>query len=206
MRRRLSLLLFVLLSPLAAATPAPDDLLATVSARLARSPVVRADVLQLKTLAILSKPIRSEGRLLFSREHGLYWALQQPFPSETLVTPRALVQVTDGQRRVLATAQQPALAAITAVFFPVLAGDLVALQDAFELSLQGTTQQWALTLVPRQEPLNRFISSLLLSGGDDLERIRITDRNGDVTDMQFSGVRREPASLDAEEQAHFALE
>ncbi len=195
------LILCCLIASGAQANDAP--LLDVIAERLSRSPVVRADVTQEKTLAILSRPMRSQGRLLFSHEHGLYWAMHSPIASETIMTRDALLSITDGQRRVMTVAEQPALAAVGNIFFPVLSGDLAALHNAFTLTTEGDAQGWSLILVPRNEPLSRFIASITLNGNTDLERMELIDLKGDSTRMQFANVQRTPPSLSADEQAHF---
>ncbi|HEY9034755.1 MAG TPA: LolA-related protein, partial [Pseudomonadales bacterium] len=119
------------------------------------------------------------------------------------ITRDALLAITDGQRRLMTVAEQPALAAVGDVFFPVLSGDLAALQHAFTLSAHGDGSAWTLELTPLDEPLNRFIASIHLQGSADLERLQLRDLKGDTTTMQFSNVQRTPASLSDTEQAHF---
>lgn len=190
---------------LAGAWAQADDaaLLDSIARQLSRSPVVRAGVMQEKTLAILSRPMRSQGHLLFSRDHGLYWAMTSPIASETVMTREALLSITDGQRRLMTVAEQPALAAVGDIFFPVLSGDIAALQGAFMLHAEGNAQRWTLVLIPRNEPLSRFIARITLSGSTDLERMQLTDSKGDNTLMQFTDVQRTPVTLHANEQAHF---
>ena len=171
-------------------------LLEVISERLSRSPVVRAHVTQEKTLAILTRPMRSEGQLLFGRDHGLYWAISTPIAAETIITHDALIQITDNHRRIMTVAEQPALAAIGVIFFPVLSGDIASLQNAFAIQVSGDQQQWSLALTPRNEPLNRFIATITLTGSNDLERIELHDHKGDITAMQFSDVQREQAHFD----------
>lgn len=202
MRPLLSLGL-VLLAPLAHAD-ATGELLQAITAHLARTPVVRAEVIQDKTLHVLKKPLHSEGHMLFARDQGLFWEISKPFPAITVITATKLVQIADGQTSVITTAQQPALAGIAQVFFPVLSGDLSALQHHFDLVASGDKAHWQLQLQPRTAPLNQFIAGLTLQGSEDLEHLVITDHNGDTTDMQFRQVLREPVQLSAEEQARFA--
>lgn len=190
---------------MANALQADDGLLETISTRLSVTPVVRAAITQDKTLAILSRPMHSEGRLLFSREHGLYWVIETPVASETLVTRDRLLQVTGSHRRLMTVSEQPALAAVGDIFFPILSGEMDALRDAFTITVHGDDMQWQLQLSPKNEPLNRFIHTITLDGGADLQRMTLTDHNGDTTVMSFADVQREPATLTDSELAHFAF-
>lgn len=191
------------LAAAAATAGAEPALLDTIAARLARSPVVRAEVEQIKTLRVLSRPMHSSGSLLFSRDHGLLWDMHTPFAVQTVITEQRLVQMADGERTELHTARQPALAGITAVFFPVLAGDLARLAGDFTIEAQGVPEHWQLRLTPRHAPLNGLIDHLQLNGGDELERLLITDHADERTELRFFAIAREPA-LSPEEEARFA--
>ena len=57
---------------------AADDLADRVVERLASYPVVRADFLQERTVASLTKPVTSSGRMVLSRDQGLLWQVEQP--------------------------------------------------------------------------------------------------------------------------------
>lgn len=197
--------LILLLSLLAASTSAhADQLLLQISERLSRTPVFRADVVQVKTLRLLSQPLVSEGQMLFSRELGLIWNIDTPLSVQTRFTPEQLVQTVDDQTTVMRVDENPLLGSLVQVFLPALAGDLATLRTQFRITESGNSQAWQLQLQPLQEPLNRFITELQISGSDDLERLLIADTQGDRTELQFSAVQREPAELRDDERARFA--
>ena len=57
---------------------AADDLADRIVERLASYPVVRADFVQERMVASLTKPVTSSGRMVLSREQGLLWQIDQP--------------------------------------------------------------------------------------------------------------------------------
>lgn len=188
-----------------AAAQAADDL-ALVQQRVARVPVLRGDFQQQKQMTGFSKPLRSEGNFVLSRDHGVLWNTLKPFPSEMVLTrDRILSRQRDGSTRVeLDGRQQPALRAVNEMMFALMSGDVAVLAPRFSSKVEALPEQgWRLTLTPRPGPLARSFKRIRLRGDRHVRQVEIDEANGDRTVLEFTGISESPATLSAAEATRF---
>lgn len=188
-----------------AAAQAADDL-ALVQQRVARVPVLRGDFHQQKQMTGFSKPLRSEGNFVLSRDHGVLWSTLKPFPSEMVLTrDRILSRQRDGSTRVeLDGRQQPALRAVNEMMFALMSGDVAVLTPRFSSKVEALPEQgWRLTLTPRPGPLARSFKRIRLQGDRHVRQVEIDETNGDRTVLEFTGISESPSILSAAEATRF---
>lgn len=194
----------LLAAPAALAAGAADsELLATVSARLAAETAVDQRFVQEKQLRILKRPIRTEGVMLYRREQGVCWHTEKPVASTLVLGEHELRQIDAGNELVLKAEQQPALFGFTQLFFAALSGQVATLGEHFTMQVHGNADAWQLELVPKDALLRRFIEQMELRGGARIERVRILDRGGDTTEIQFSALAAGGADAGALERSCF---
>lgn len=189
----------------AVAVRAADDL-ALVQQRVAQVPVLRGDFQQQKQVAGFSKPLRSEGNFVLSRERGVLWSTLKPFASEVVLTrDRILSRQRDGSTRVeLDGRQQPALRAVNEMMYALMSGDVAALAPRFSSTVEALPEQgWRLTLTPRPGPLARSFERIRLQGDRHVRHVEIDEANGDRTVLEFTGISESPAVLSDAEAARF---
>ncbi|WP_454831026.1 outer membrane lipoprotein carrier protein LolA [Pseudoxanthomonas wuyuanensis] len=189
----------------AAAVRAADDL-ALVQQRVAQVPVLRGDFQQQKQVAGFSKPLRSQGRFVLSREHGVLWSTLKPFASEVVLTrDRILSRQRDGSTRVeLDGRQQPALRAVNEMMFALMSGDVAALAPRFSSTVEALPEQgWRLTLTPQPGPLARSFKRIRLQGDRYVRQVEIEEANGDRSLLEFTAISESPAALSHAEAARF---
>lgn len=189
----------ILLLCAASAAAWADDGLAQIRARIEPASVLRGDFVQEKSLPGFQHPLRSRGRFLLAREHGVIWDTQAPFASELVIGARGLS--IDGQREV--GAEVPALARIHRLLIAAIAGDIDALAAEFEITAEPSDSSWTLRLRPRDAATASVLSAIELQGQSTVDRVRLSDADGVVTNIQFSAQSREPAVLSADEAARF---
>lgn len=189
-------------APLAcAADPAVD----TITASVARPDVLRGQFTQEKQVSGFKSPLRSQGRFVVARQHGVIWTTLEPFPSEVVVTAdRILSRQRDGSSRVeLDARQQPALRSVNAVMFALMSGDVQALSSQFNVQATREAQGWRLYLTPKSAMLAKAFQSLALQGDRYVRQVEIVEANDDRTHIRFSELSDAPASLDADEARRF---
>lgn len=72
--------------------------------------------------------------------------------------------------------------------YALLSGDVDALGQAFDPSMQGQRDAWTLTLTPRAAELARLLEPVTLSGADDhVTAIRVTRNDGAWQEFQLAG-------------------
>ncbi|MGY6038481.1 outer membrane lipoprotein carrier protein LolA [Aeromonas sp. AE23HZ002T15] len=195
--------LLLLLPGMALATPQASAMTqAEVRELLSAEPAQRARFEQEKQVEGLAQPLKSGGEVLLVRGQGLWWHQQQPFElALSLTAQRMSQQVGQGPVQVI---DNPQLLEFSGMMLALFGSDEQALARYFALDFHSTKQGWTLVLTPRAAPLNKVFASLTLSGGQQLERLVIADRQGDETRIHFSDWQRVNLPLAAEEQAHFA--
>lgn len=198
----------VLCALLLAATPlvqAADPQVEAITATMARPDVLRGQFTQEKQVSGFSNPLRSQGRFVVAREHGVIWTTLKPFPSEVVVTAdRILSRQRDGSTRVeLDARQQPALRSVNAVMFALMSGDVQALSSQFNVAATREGRGWRLHLTPKSSMLARAFRSLTLHGDRHVREVEIVEANDDRTRIRFSEMSEAPATLDADEARRF---
>jgi hypothetical protein len=171
---------------------------------LASAKAIRGRFVQRRNLAGLSQPLESSGTFLFARGTGIEWHTQQPFDSQFLLTDAGIEQRDEGGVSLrIDTADQPALAVVSRVFFALFALDFTALSHDFELSGARRDSGWVLALKPRAEALGSVFRQAHVSGGASVEQVILEDGNGDSSVIDLTDVQYDPKGLTAEERGRF---
>lgn len=176
--------------------------LTAVSERLQQTPVVRARFEQEKRIKALRRPLRSSGKFLFARDHGLYWHTLQPFDTQLVITESGMVQKENGRTTLdISVEERPIIHSFTNVFMALFAGDKKVLAKTFDLYLVQEESHWWLGLKPKQRLLKKVMDHICLKGGEHLEEIHFIEKSGDLTVMKLNAVSVDPPALSADEQA-----
>ncbi|HOV95696.1 MAG TPA: outer membrane lipoprotein carrier protein LolA [Thermomonas sp.] len=182
------------------------DALTQLQQRIAQVPLLRGEFVQEKQLQGFKHPLKSEGRLLVARTHGVIWTTLKPFPSELVLTrDRILSRQADGRSRVEVDARtQPALRSVNAMLFALMSGDVQALTARFDArpSLRADNG-WTLLLTPKPGALAQAFAQITLEGDRYVRSVLIEERNGDRTRLQFTALAESPAQLSADEARRF---
>jgi hypothetical protein len=169
------------------------DVLAQINARLAKTVIASGNFQQEKQLKILHKPLISTGVFTYHQSKGVIWKTLTPVASLLLVNQSHLV-TNQGEQAVPATFGR--------VFQAMLGGDLSRLTDDFFIT--GTDQElfWQLELKPKDELLQKIISTITLSGDSELRLLEIQETGGNITHIKFDRISH-PAQLTREQESDF---
>jgi len=160
--------------------------IADVGRLLTQAPLVCGTFTQTKFLTALTRPLVSEGRMIFASGAGILWKIKSPFPSQVLVKADALIRWNDNnvpQRT--GFGQSPEFRALADVFFAVFAGNTEGLATAFHTSATVGPKSWALNLKPRDSRFAARIAKIEVSGGRFVREFRIVEGQGDRTEIRF---------------------
>lgn len=130
----------------------------------------------------LSSPVTTRGTLRVTPQ-----ALEKHVESPRQETWRMLEDRVEwsgpgGARKQILFGQAPALQALTDVTRRAVAGDLVALERDFRISVQGDEHVWSAQLQPRGGLVARQLESVQLQGaGRQLMVLIVTERAGERT-------------------------
>ena len=170
-----------------------SDVLAEITARLVKTPITQGGFQQEKRLKILRKPLLSTGSFTYHQSKGVIWKTLTPIPSLLLVNESHLVT---GQ------GEQTVLPAFGKVFKAMLGGDLNQLSEGFASTGENKKPTWQLQLTPKDELLKKLISSMVLSGDNDLRFVEIRETGGNMTRIKFAQITH-PTQLTHEQEADF---
>ena len=169
------------------------DVLGQIASRLVKTEITQGDFQQEKHLKILRKPLISRGTFTYHQTKGVIWKTLTPVPSLLLV---------DDIRLLTAQGELAVPAAFGKVFKAMLGGDLKQLADGFSISGTDQKTSWQLELKPKDELLKRIISSIMLSGDNELRYLEIRETGGNLTRIKFDKITH-PTQLTAEQKTDF---
>lgn len=193
-------LVFLMCSQLASAVTLDD-----LQQRFTQQPVVRAHFSQIRSIKDMPQPLRSQGEMIIARDQGLLWQQQTPFPMTLMLDDARMAQVMNGQAPQIITAQSnPQMFQFNHLLRALFRADRQALEQNFRVDFQDEGEgRWQLRLTPTTTPLDKIFATIDLSGEAYLERIRLNDKQGDLTDITFSHHRLTPTVLTHDEQQRF---
>ena len=189
--RALLTLLLLLSSPLTLAFT-----LADLQKQLSEPAAVSGPFIQEKHLRALPQPLLSKGRFVLARDHGLLWLLQTPLRQDYRITTQGIARRDPSGWQSLPS--HSAGAGQNRLFFAVLQGDSSGLQRDFELSLCGDAQHWQLRLTPRSLLLKQVFTRIDIAGGQYVERIELSETQGDSTVLRMPESRGSATLSDAQ--------
>ena len=137
-----------------------------------------------KSIAMLDAPVESSGELFYTAPDRLEKRTLKPKP-ETMILDQGTLLVERGrQKHSLQLQDYPELAAFIDSIRGTLAGDRKALERNYHLSLDGSSQNWTLQLLPSNEKMLAVVKRIRIGGvREDVNRIEIFQADGDSSVM-----------------------
>ena len=171
----------LLSGPVLAAGWSVTDLMQLLSQKKAGT----ATFVEKKYLGVLSQPLESTGQLAFTAPDRLEKRTLTP-KAETLVLQgdKLLVERSDGRKLSVTLADRPEVIAFVESIRATLAGDRSALERYYTVSLNGSEEQWQLTLTPVQARMQKILTQIRINGTRaQLKTIAFQQADGDHSDM-----------------------
>ncbi len=170
-----------------------NDVLAEITTHLDKTEITQGNFQQEKRLKILRKPLISTGSFTYHQTQGVIWKTLTPVPSLLLVNDTRLL-TSQGELSVPA--------AFGKVFTAMLGGNLNQLSDGFAISGSDHKALWQIELKPKDEQLKKIISSIMLSGDNELRLLEIQEAGGNISQIKFDKITH-PTQLTPEQEADF---
>ncbi|KPG68085.1 outer membrane lipoprotein carrier protein LolA [Stenotrophomonas maltophilia] len=176
-----------------------------ITQAVARPDVLRGQFSQEKQVSGFKNPLRSQGRFVVARQHGVIWTTLKPFPSEVVVTADRILsrQQQRAQQHARNTGKHRAMRSVNAIMVALMSGDVQALSSQFNVAASREGQGWRLRLTPKSAMLAKAFESLTLQGDRYVRQVEIVEANKDRTQIQFSALSEAPATLNADEARRF---
>lgn len=154
---------------------------------LAQTRSGHASFVEKKSIAILDKPVESSGELFYTAPDRLEKRTLKPRPESMVLERGTLTIEQKGKRHVLSLQNYPEIAAFIESIRGTLAGDRVALERAYRLSLEGGEQGWTLELLPLADRMKKVVERIRIAGErHELRTIEIRQADGDSSLMTIT--------------------
>ncbi|MEZ4359278.1 MAG: outer membrane lipoprotein carrier protein LolA [Kofleriaceae bacterium] len=158
-----------------------------------------------KHVALLARPLRSSGTLVFQRGRGVVRVTAKPRAEKLVVTATSLRRTKGARVEEVPLSKSRDLKAFALILPTLLRGDREELERSFELALFGDPQGWwALTFTPKAESLRGMVRRVAVIGHEGvLSRLEVAEVSGDTTETSLQDIRKDQEVSDADVAAAF---
>jgi len=176
------------LDTVTAGTPAPEVDEAAIVDRLSSHAVVRGSFIQTRELENAAATLRSEGRFVFWRNHGVYWATHQPVRITKIYRhDKTLVIEDDGGNSPPGEVRGVRERHFRETLLTIFSFDKDRLAQRFEQEWRGQGHNWQLFLTPKNRGLKQYLSTIELWGAGNIHGLRIY--NDEILTLEFRDTR-----------------
>jgi outer membrane lipoprotein carrier protein len=185
-------------APASRGLPSVAELIEKVEQARAGQETLVGDFAQRKRLSLFHDEVRSTGRFKFRRPGKLRWEYLAPDPSVILLDGTRVTVKTPGQKSLTYDlGRQPGLKALLGRLLATLGpASLKAAAQDFELKVTGPA---TLLLVPRGDLARHLVAmEMRFDASWRVAGVALREKNGDQTDVTFSGLRRNVKVDDAD--------
>ncbi|MFV2090843.1 MAG: outer membrane lipoprotein carrier protein LolA [Pseudomonadales bacterium] len=160
---------------------------------------------QWRNLTGIPHPIRSSGRFIYWRDHGLYWETLEPISQASTFTPNTIIhwQSTPTSRQA-DRISSPVQKQISRILLAVFGSDIRSLEKLFDSRWNSKPEPgaklWTVDLTPTMAAAKRVVEKITLSGENYINSLNLDASNGDTTRIHFTDIRAfaHPASDDCQ--------
>ena len=151
---------------------------------LGRVKQAKGTFVEKKYLKLLNAPLESSGQLIYTAPYRLEKLTLSPKPESMVVDQDKLTVEMRGRKRSLQIQDYPVLWAFVESIRGTLKGDLSALQQFYQVKLEGSRQAWQLQLQPTEKKMSALIQVIVIRGSKDrIATIEIIESDGDRSVM-----------------------
>jgi hypothetical protein len=152
----------------------------TVLSALAKQKNRHFHFVQEKKLAMLDKPLITEGELLLDEQQTVTWDIKKPFALRYVLTTTSIREIDAQGERTLQTGQNPLAAALTQAMTATFSGQWKEDSTLATITATGNKQQWQLHITPRASELQTLIQTMTVDGTQQtINTVTIVESNGD---------------------------
>jgi hypothetical protein len=164
--------------------PSPQEELGQLMQLLARRRHGEVRYVEKDYLAVLERPLRSSGVMIYDAPDHLEKRTLQPKP-ESLVLDHGELTIQRGHRTYhLALSSYPQVAPYVDAIRATMAGDLEALERVFKVSFSGDLKHWQLALAPLDKKIAHGVRTIRIAGAEqEVQSVEIDKPNGDRSVM-----------------------
>lgn len=149
----------------------------------------RARFVETRHVALLDKPVRASGEMVFSPPDRLEKRTLLPKPETMVLDKDTLSLERDKRKFSIHLANRPEAQAFVESIRSTLSGNRKALEQDYALALEGESQRWVLTLVPRDETILALLKRITVSGSrNQVRHIEYLQADGDRSEISIDPI------------------
>ncbi len=174
------LFLFALVLPLS--VQADENLRASILAGLAAQPQKHFSFVQEKKLAMLEKPLVTEGELRIAADRHVTWDIHKPYVMRYEISGDTIREIDANGERTIQTGGNPLAAALSEAMAAAFSGQWQGKERLASVTADGKTDNWQLHIQPHSADLQKLVSSIDVQGAQQtITTVQIRESNGDST-------------------------
>jgi hypothetical protein len=169
-------------APPASGTLSLDELLR----HMATTSGVVAEFREVKLLALLDAPLETRGTLYFVPPDKLARVTTTPAATRLVLESNRMRFEDEAGTNEIDLSENPVARQFAENLIVLWRGDRAALEALYRLDFRAEGERWQLGLAPKGSPLDRFITTIRLSGdGATLREMELVETDGDRTHTIF---------------------
>ena len=176
--------------------------LAQVLSAMQQQKYLRGSFRQVRTVKKINRDFVSTGSFVIADTLGILWNMEKPFPSLTAITRDKMLQKNaSGAVSQMNMKDNAVFGQVSQTIQGIFSGNRKMLEERFQIFFEmGKDGPWTIGLVPKESVIKKQISSVVLSGHKWLEKVTLSDADGNPILYEFSKVEGS-ISLTPEESA-----
>ncbi len=144
--------------------------------------VFRSTYVEEKHIPSLAAPLKSTGDFIYIRDRGIAWIMSDPFSMQTVITPRGVNLLVEGEKQPQSAEVRKAMIPILQNISAIFAGDFDALETQYEINkIQGN----GIFLTPKSQYLKQYLQEIIIYGAMTIEKIKIVHASDKFTVTTF---------------------
>ena len=180
-----------------------------LTASYANTTYFEADFTQTKQVKFMQKPLVSGGQIKFAKNHGLLWIIEQPFQSKTWVNQQGVFKANQFEDK--KQVKDPQMKEVAGLLSDLFSAQVDQVAQKFTVSDDSADdERWQVTLRPDTALMKKVLQSIEVIGMDSdseeaqgIQRIIVTDSNQNVTEIEFSRIKRQHKPLTDQQISEF---
>lgn len=129
----------------------------------------KATFVEKKYIAALQEPLESSGELTFTAPDRLEKRVLKPKPEAVILEgDKLVVERRNGRKMTLSLSDRPEVSGFVESMRATLVGNRAALEQFYDLNLEGSVDEWKLSLTPLQPQMLKILSQIRIAGSHDI--------------------------------------
>ena len=169
-----------------------QEIMASLTEAASSMQTMQCRFVQSKTMAMLTEPSVSEGKMYFSSPDRLRWEYLTPYPFALVVNGEKIVKVTDGKSEVLDGNSGRMYQGITNMIMGSASGKKLFDTSTFDVVLYDDGVCWKAEMTPKRRDMKRMFSQLVFhfdKKSQVIDHVEFVEPSGDKTIIQFEEIR-----------------